>query len=369
MVKSVQIAWLFAFLPFAYVAEAQNSAVRMNQIQAIGTHNSYRLAPPRELLSLIAIGSPKEAEALDYAHLPIVDQLNELKIRQLELDLYADPNGGLFANPIGYATLSRDQKETQPHPNANGALDAPGMKVLHSPGFDYRSTEPTFVAALRSIRQWSQSHRSHIPILILVELKQSAVGPVLVNPVPFDREQLDSVDREIRSVFGEDEFISPDQIRDQHKHLRDAVAANGWPLLEDVRGQVWFAMDNEGDIRDLYLHDHPSLRGRAMFVSVPPEHSAAAFRKLNDPVGQFREIQRAVHGGLIVRTRADAETRQARSGDTSRRDKAFQSGAQFISTDYPIPDPRWTDYQVNLPGHAEYRVIPRSLLSRDAPNE
>ncbi|TWU49076.1 Ca2+-dependent phosphoinositide-specific phospholipase C [Rubripirellula reticaptiva] len=369
MAKSFWIAWLVVLLSTTCIADAQEPRLRMNHIQAIGTHNSYRLAPPRELLTLIAIGSPKESEALDYSHLPIVDQLNALNIRQLELDLYADPDGGLFANPIGYATLSLDQKQTHPHPNADGAMDSPGMKVLHSPGFDYRSTEPTFVAALRSIRQWSRSHQLHIPILVLVELKQSAVGPVLVTPVSFDREHLDAVDREIRSVFGEDEFISPDQIRDMHEHLRDAVAANGWPLLDDVRGQVWFALDNEGDIRNLYLRDHPSLRGRAMFVSVSPEHSAAAFRKLNDPVGQFREIQRAVRGGLIVRTRADSETRQARSGDTARRDKAFQSGAQYISTDYPVPDPRWTDYQVNLPDHAEYRVIPRSLLRDRAPKE
>jgi len=52
----------------------------------------------------------------------------------------------------------------------------------------------------------------------------------------------------------------------------------------------------------------------------------------------------------MVRTRADADTEQARSGDITRRDAAFESGAHFISTDYPVSDPDFTDYQVTMPG-------------------
>lgn len=331
---------------------------RMNHIQTIGTHNSYRLAPPRELLSLIAMASPRGSRALDYEHRPIEEQLGVLNIRQLELDLYADPQGGLFANPIGYPLLSPAQQQLHRHPNADGAMDKPGMKVLHSPGFDYGSHHPTFVSALRAIRQWSQLHQSHIPILVLVELKQTTVGPVMVQPVPFDQDQLESLDREIRSVFSDDEFISPDQIRGHHPTLRDAIVTTGWPRLDDVRGQVWFALDNEDPIRDRYLLNHSSLQGRAMFASVPVGNPAAAFRKINDPIKQFREIQQAVQAGMIVRTRADSQTIQARRGDTTRREKAFLSGAQYISTDYPEPDSRWTDYQVRLPGGGEYRLIP-----------
>lgn len=360
--KCVCIAgWVILFW-FCRDSPAVDPPLRMNQIQTIGTHNSYRIAPPKELLSSIAIASPSGAEALDYSHVPIVDQLNDRNIRQLEFDLYADPNGGLFANPIGYASVSPEQQKSYSHPNADGSMDVPGMKVLHSPGFDYRSTVPSFVAGLRAIRKWSQSHPSHIPILVLVELKQSMVGPTLVTPVPLDRKQLDAVDAEIRSVFDEQEMISPDWVRGEFDHLRDAIASKGWPLLDAVRGRVWFALDNEGTIRDLYLHDHASLRGRAMFVSVPSNHSAAGFRKINDPVRRFREIQDSVRKGLIVRTRSDSETREARSGDTMRREKALASGAQYISTDYPVRDPRLTDYEVKLPGRAEYRLLSPSFF-------
>ena len=42
---------------------------------------------------------------------------------------------------------------------------------------------------------------------------------------------------------------------------------------------------------------------------------------------------------MIVRTRADADTVQARTNDTTMRDAALASGAQFVSTDYEEPEP------------------------------
>ena len=34
----------------------------------------------------------------------------------------------------------------------------------------------------------------------------------------------------------------------------------------------------------------------------------------------------------------------------AERDAALASGAHFVSTDYPVPDPNFSDYQVTLPG-------------------
>ena len=55
--------------------------------------------------------------------------------------------------------------------------------------------------------------------------------------------------------------------------------------------------------------------------------------------------------GYYVRTRADADTKEARAGDYSRWRAALISGAQIISTDYYVPDARLgTGYCVKLPG-------------------
>ena len=62
----------------------------------------------------------------------------------------------------------------------------------------------------------------------------------------------------------------------------------------------------------------------------------------------------------MVRTRADEATRNARTNDTARRDKALESGAQFVSTDYPEPRKEWSDYKVRLPGNTVARPNPVS---------
>src|SRR5690606_41932810 len=71
--------------------------------------------------------------------------------------------------------------------------------------------------------------------------------------------------------------------------------------------------------------------------------------------------------GFLVRTRADADTREARSGDTTRRDAALASGAHFVSTDYVWPDERLgTGYVVDLPGDGAARGNPISATPRCA---
>ncbi|HVU32695.1 MAG TPA: Ca2+-dependent phosphoinositide-specific phospholipase C, partial [Opitutaceae bacterium] len=65
-----------------------------------------------------------------------------------------------------------------------------------------------------------------------------------------------------------------------------------------------------------------------------------------------------VRAGFIVRTRADAELREARARTTTRRDCALASGAQCVSTDFPVPDRRYSDYEVRLPGGASARLNP-----------
>ncbi|MCU0714401.1 MAG: phosphatidylinositol-specific phospholipase C1-like protein [Pirellula sp.] len=52
--------------------------------------------------------------------------------------------------------------------------------------------------------------------------------------------------------------------------------------------------------------------------------------------------------GFLVHTRAAPDTLQARNDDQSRSQKAIESGAQLISTDFPEPDLRFTEYHVKL---------------------
>ena len=199
----------------------------------------------------------------------------------------------------------------------------------------------------------------------MVELKDRPIGPEYTQPVPFDRTLLMNLEAEILSVFETNDLITPDDIRKNHTSLREAILTNGWPLLDDVRGQLMFALDNTDAKRNLYLEGNPSLEGRLLFTSVDEGHPAAAWFKINDPVLQFDRIQSLVRQGFMVRTRADADTVQARVDDRSQLTKALLSGAQFISTDYPAPRTEWSSYAVRFKGGSVARPNPVSTKNQD----
>jgi hypothetical protein len=122
--------------------------------------------------------------------------------------------------------------------------------------------------------------------------------------------------------------------------------------LGEARGRVYFALDEAPDKVALYRGDRRSLEGRKMFVNADEASPAAAYITLNEPVQDAQRILAAVRAGFIVRTRADADTLEAREGKTERRDQALLGGAQYVSTDYMRPDPRFPGYSVRLPNNA-----------------
>ena len=349
-------------------AQSSDAALRLNEIQVIGTHNSYHVQPHESLMSLIRTTSSEQALAIEYSHRPLAEQFTKLGIRQIELDVWADPLGGHYAHPMGPKLLAEAGLEPMPAGRLSPAMMQPGLKVLHVPVFVYATTIETFRLALEQVNDWSQLHPRHVPIMILVEAKDSHVSPIFPRPKPFDVEALSAVDKTIRDVFSASQLITPDDVRGTASTLRDAVTQTGWPTLEQSRGKIIFALDNEGALRDAYLKDHDCLQDRVLFVSVDAEHPAAAFMKINDPEENFSRIQQFVERGFIVRTRADADTRQARENDTTRRDRALASGAQYVSTDYPEPNTLLSDYSVKLPGNVTVRpnpVIGSGVIAED----
>ena len=332
------------------VRSRADEPLRLNQIQVIGTHNSYHIAPHPNVLRLLDQKSPGRSEGFDYTHRPFAEQFSRLGIRQVELDVFADSQGGRYAKPAARSILQGQGVDPGADPAQEGELSAPGLKIFHVQDIDFLSRASTFAAALKQIHDWSVAHPRHVPILILVETKQEAIPALPTRPEPFGAAEFAAIDAAILAAFGRDHVITPDDVRGNSATLPAALRSRGWPLLDASRGKVLVALDDEGTMRDSYLADHPALRDRVMFVSVAPEHPAAAWMKINDPVAEFDQIQELVRAGFLVRTRADADTTEARRNDLARREKAFASGAQFLSTDYPEPDLRFSPYQVRLPG-------------------
>jgi hypothetical protein len=331
-------------------------AVRINQIQIIGTHNSYHSGFAPSAARLWQQKSPKIFAGLDYRHPSLTTQLDG-GVRQIEIDVFADTKGGLYAHPYGETLIAKAGLPADPPFDPQHLMDKPGFKVMHVQDVDYRSVCQPFTACLAEVRAWSKAHPSHLPIFILVETKQGAlhVDFPTVTPEPFTPAIFDDLDHEISSVFGKAEMITPDDVRGQYATLNEAVRAERWPTLAQARGKIVFLMDQK-TMGPIYLDGHPSLKGRILFTNADAGTADAAFIEQNDAPPQA--IDALVRQGYLVRTRSDADTKEARTNDTARRDAVLASGAQIISTDYPAQELAASGYKVELPGNAVARCNP-----------
>ena len=345
--------------------------IRLNQLQMIGSHNSYHVAPEPAYFAKLAeaakgLGSAAsdlgDINSLVYTHAPLTTQLGR-GIRSFELDVWADPAGGLFSKPIAPTFLN----VTAELPTG---LDQPGFKVLHIVDIDFISTCQVFIGCLREMKAWSDAHPDHVPIVILVELKDDPLPKPLdiTKVVPIDATQMDALDAEIRSVLSDDQLITPDLVRGDAATLRDALNTTGWPRLGDVRGRFMFMMDNGDPKQAEYLAGHDSLKGRAIFTSADEGRPDGAVLKEND-AGDGSRIQDLVKQGYFIRTRADADLVEAKANDTSNRDITLASGAQVVSTDFPPGEPDADNgYIVSLGTPLAVRCNPIAVPTGGCPN-
>ena len=319
--------------------------MHINQLQYVGTAESYKLAPSEAMLSLVRMGGKKDAEALDFGQPPLADQL-DAGARSLEFDIAYDPQGGLFKSPAG-ASMAGDLLD----PAYVSAMSEPGFKVIHVLDVDFRSSCVTLKDCLTEVATWSRAHPNHLPILIALHTNDAKTPmPGATKPLPIDAEAFAALDQEIRAVFQPGELITPDQVRGTHQTLRQAVQAGGWPALGAARGKVIFLLDDPAPKTDLYAGAAKSLQGRPMFIATDEASPLASFICIDDPLKDQARIASDVAAGFIVKTRADADTREARDGKTERRDAAFASGAQIVATDFLVPDKKIGAYQVSLAG-------------------
>jgi membrane-associated phospholipid phosphatase len=319
--------------------------LKLNDILTVGTHNSYKRAIPAPVMALVAQLSQSQAEALDYAHAPLAAQLED-GARQLEIDIFNDPQGGRYAYPVAFRLAGVALQSSM-----SAALAKPGFKVMHIQDVDVLSDCVLLEDCLTAIRDWSAANPKHVPILLMVNLKRDkAMAPGGVDALPFDDAAFDALDKTVRVVFPTTMLITPGDVQGDYLTLREAVLNDNWPTLGAARGRILFAIDEDEQIARAY---RAARQDPVFFVNTHENSPDAAYLTLNDPVADAARIRAAVEAGFIVRTRADAGTREVRLNDIGRREAALRSGAQFVSTDYMQPDARFPGfYQVRLEGEA-----------------
>ncbi|MFC1766230.1 Ca2+-dependent phosphoinositide-specific phospholipase C [Planctomycetota bacterium] len=223
---------VFALIGFVAMSErtdagdvdARCEAWRFNELQYIGTHNSYHIAPSESMAILMkVVDFNPDAEwtaerlnvALDYTHPSLTTQLR-LGMRQFELDIYADPNGGRFSHP-GALRLLQTMPWAIPIPfNPDGDLDKPGFKVLHKPEYDFMSMGYLLTETLQEIHAWSEANPGHWPLIIHVEVKDKPGEALTEDYEPatveaFDRATWLRLEEDIKSVFSMDKIVTPER--------------------------------------------------------------------------------------------------------------------------------------------------------------
>ncbi|MEC7751447.1 MAG: Ca2+-dependent phosphoinositide-specific phospholipase C, partial [Myxococcota bacterium] len=285
--------------------------LRMNHLQAVGTHNSYHQIPPGGADTF-----------WDYDHLPLDQQLNDQGVRKFELDIYWDRDQGTF-------------------------------KVYHVPVVDHWTVCETLTLCLGQIQSWSEVHPGHHPLFIMIEPKESDLdeaGAAL---------WIDHLEQRIDGVFDRAQVITPDEVQKDAASLRDQITKTGWPLLSEVRGRVLFWVNTGGVIRRVLDRDGQDLSGRLVFAETDLNSPVGSITNFNTPTADnLTQIQAAVSEGFIIRSRADADPMDVLAGAIEpRRRLALDSGAHLLSTDFPGDHPR-TDYVFQMPDGSPSRCNP-----------
>ena len=183
-------------------------ALRFNQIQMRGTVNSYHDYYREGIIP----------EAI-YRHLAIDRQGAEQGIRQFDFDLSADRRSGQFLEPK----------------NAESGVDAES----HCAVWD---------DCLRELRDWSDAHRDHPMVVVLV-----GESEIHLDLMPHLHLQLGLLEEVIIHFLGRPRIYTPDDMRRGFPTLRAAIDRLGWPTVAETRGKVLFVLKDRGPPRAAYI--------------------------------------------------------------------------------------------------------------------
>lgn len=287
--------------------------VPLHQIQVIGSHNSYKKAIHPKLYQHL-LEKNAQVQTLYYEHPSIETQLN-LGLRNLELDIWKDEQGNKYANPSGTAISGETYEWT-------AAMAKPGYKIFHMPDVDFETHQPDFIQQLRELKQWSEQNPTHETIFITLELKDDKKDATTV----FTQANIQEINTLIAQELTSKHLITPKELKRKADFIQ-------WPTVDESRGKFVWIIDNTDYRLDLF--DAIDLGDLAVFLNVPFTHPKAGCMILNDPYDAT--IPKLAEKGVIIRTRADDSTKQARANDYSTFEQAKKSKAQIITTDYYIP--------------------------------
>lgn len=280
--------------------------VKFNELRYIATHNSYQTESVEELktvyrnLSELTFGLVSGKTA-DFISPTVTEQLNS----------------GIYSMELDVEVLDRDGEVS--------------FTCMHAPQIQMTTSCYDFALTLKEISMWSDNNPDHLPITVIIEPKDMFLP--MEDMKALNIEYAKELDTLLRESLGDKLFTPADMLRG-YESFGAMRAADDWCEVKDMLGKVLILL-HDCNTTEKYIGLDESLKSQAMFPMLRPEDTdrdCASFLLVNEPEecgSAYIEEQK-----FVVRTRADTFT----SVDEERRTLAFASGAQIISTDYPVKE-------------------------------
>lgn len=299
--------------------KAYSDGVKYNDVSFVATHNSYQTACTSAYkklygnLSTVTFGLVDD-EITEFNSDTLTEQFN-LGIRSIELDVETIVDNGKVS-----------------------------FVCSHSPVIDMTSNCYNFELALKEIKMWSDANPNHIPVTIIIEPKKVFIPDIGMRY--FNLQYVNALDNMLRDVLG-DTLITPSDMMGEHSSLKEMRETDDWMTLSETNGHV-IVLLHDTTVTEKYIAQDESIKSQAMFPMLrykDRDKSYASFLLVNKPDDAVKYGSELLEKNLIFRTQVD----EYGSHTDEKRANAFASGAQILSTDYPVKnDMTSIDYFVSF---------------------
>ena len=310
------------------LCSALNSGLKFNELSFVATHNSYQTRAADSYceifdnLSALTFGLVNEKTG-EFCSQTLTEQFN-CGIRSIELDIEPVEDGEVVS-----------------------------FTCMHMPYLDSGTTCYDLALALKEIKMWSDYNPNHLPITIIIEPKRVFVP--MENMKFMNIDYALALDEMLRDVLGDKLFEPADMLRD-YDSFAEMRFADDWCEVKDMLGKVVVLLHDTG-VTQKYIDRDETIKTQAMFPMLRYDDKDlpyASFILINAPEQALEtsgEITEEYN--LIVRTQVDTFT----SVSQENRENAILSGAQILSTDYPVrSDLTDGDYCVSFENNKTVRI-------------
>lgn len=304
--------------------DLNNNTLRLNEIQFLATHNSFKKLPSKFVNKPLELFSNGVKNGY-YGYDTLTQQLNK-GMRGLELDVTM--YDGKFV-------------------------------LSHNAYTDWRTNGVDFALALEEIKIWSDVNAGHIPLNIMIQVRDSW-SPFNHKYGAYSFEDFVRLDKLLSSTFTDDGIIKPADVIGDSGTVRQGVEDGNWPLISECRGKVFFCIlfDKEKNVQN-YIDIDPTFAIQRAFIMTSGNklEDYSAIIHADDARKDTQMLKDLADKNYILRCRIDEQFDYT----VDRYNASIDVGAVILATDHMEGSVLAKDYVCRLSG--DKTIIARGSLT------